>query len=618
MGVVGLTMASPATADATHQAVIGMPFTGKWAYNVATAASCGSGSNQTSHPSCHMTNPSTGYLWGDWATDAYAGDGTDVKLSVPYATGTLAYVFVPVTNGSCGHRVEVTVKVGGTEVGQVYFDHLKSEVTSQAGLDAAMSSGGVIGKVDQTCHIGYSHTHIELKSTPDHACYVNYSNTNNTAGMTVNQDSNFGVLGSPNTGKQQACASVPSGNPPPTDTDGDGIPNAQDQCPTQSGPASTAGCPDLDGDGVKDSIDVAPTVPGPANNRGFPLSNRIVSGDFNGDGYGDTGDFYNYGGGRTRLWLIYGSATGLSAETMVWDSGPTPPNWWDATQMKSAVTDINHDGLSDIVAFYNYGSSTVKAWVFYGSSTGVQAPAMQWYSGAGNWDWNQVTLVAGDFNGDGYGDVGAFYYYGGGDTRLWLFPGSATGLQPEYINWSSGVGNWDATNMKTVVADVNHDGFADIVAFYNYEAAGVRAWILYGSTTGVQPLVNVWYSGAGNWWWNSVQLTAGDFNGDGYGDVGAFYDYGSGGVRLWEFNGSSSGFQPESVAWYSGAGNWGWNNVRSTAADFNHDGKVDVGAFYGYGGSETRLWVFPGASSGFQPESVGWDSHPGNWNWDCM
>src|SRR5438046_2420776 len=82
--------AAPAGADATHQAVIGMPFTGKWAYNVPTTASCGPANSQTSHPSCHMTNPSTGYLWGDWATDVYAAEGTAVKLEVPYATGALS------------------------------------------------------------------------------------------------------------------------------------------------------------------------------------------------------------------------------------------------------------------------------------------------------------------------------------------------------------------------------------------------------------------------------------------------------------------------------------------------------------------------------------------------
>ena len=63
-------------------------------------------------------------------------------------------------------------------------------------------------------------------------------------------------------------ASVTIGQqPPPTDTDGDGVPDETDQCDTQPGPAPT-GCPvqppaDTDGDGVTDDQDQCDTQPGP-------------------------------------------------------------------------------------------------------------------------------------------------------------------------------------------------------------------------------------------------------------------------------------------------------------------------------------------------------------------
>lgn len=60
------------------------------------------------------------------------------------------------------------------------------------------------------------------------------------------------------------------------DTDGDGIPDADDQCPQQAGTAANKGCPevtatDADGDGVPDASDQCPQEAGPASNNGCPL-----------------------------------------------------------------------------------------------------------------------------------------------------------------------------------------------------------------------------------------------------------------------------------------------------------------------------------------------------------
>ncbi len=78
------------------------------------------------------------------------------------------------------------------------------------------------------------------------------------------------------------------GNPPTTDTDGDGTPDISDSCPTVAGPPSNAGCPvptDTDGDGVPDAADACPTVAGSPNNDGCP-----TPGDADADGVPDAAD----------------------------------------------------------------------------------------------------------------------------------------------------------------------------------------------------------------------------------------------------------------------------------------------------------------------------------------
>lgn len=58
---------------------------------------------------------------------------------------------------------------------------------------------------------------------------------------------------------------------PPSDRDGDGIPDSLDECPDQAGPAALHGCPDRDGDGIADKYDECPDVPGLAKYHGCPI-----------------------------------------------------------------------------------------------------------------------------------------------------------------------------------------------------------------------------------------------------------------------------------------------------------------------------------------------------------
>jgi outer membrane protein OmpA-like peptidoglycan-associated protein len=66
------------------------------------------------------------------------------------------------------------------------------------------------------------------------------------------------------------------------DSDGDGVPDAQDKCPSVPGKPELNGCPDTDGDGILDQDDKCPTVAGLAQFQGCP--------DTDGDGIPDADD----------------------------------------------------------------------------------------------------------------------------------------------------------------------------------------------------------------------------------------------------------------------------------------------------------------------------------------
>lgn len=225
----------PAYAVDAETAVVGMPFEGEWAYNILTTAACGSGSGQTSHPSCHDIYS------GDWSTDLYAAAGTDVKLNIGEATGALSLAWDTAT-GSCGETRRVKISVDNVYIGRVSFTHL----TESASTDTAPTNGMTIGKIaNLTCNPGgpnKKHVHMEVdnSSTTTYACYKNHSTEAHTAGQSLTAGTNLGTVGSPNTGTKEVC-STESTTPP--DTDQDGIPNTQDSCPTVAGTAAHNGCP---------------------------------------------------------------------------------------------------------------------------------------------------------------------------------------------------------------------------------------------------------------------------------------------------------------------------------------------------------------------------------------
>jgi len=45
---------------------------------------------------------------------------------------------------------------------------------------------------------------------------------------------------------------------------------------------------------------------------------------------------------------------------------------------------------------------------------------------------------------------------------------------------------------QAVSGDFNHDGYADVLAFYNYSGYRTRAWLFRGNPNGVNAPVVVW------------------------------------------------------------------------------------------------------------------------------
>jgi VCBS repeat protein len=277
---------------------------------------------------------------------------------------------------------------------------------------------------------------------------------------------------------------------------------------------------------------------------------KLVTGDFNKDGKTDIGVFYSYPGNRTALFTFTSAGSRFNAPVKVWDSGTGN---WDLARSKPVSGDFNGDGYGDTAVFYGYSGSRTALFVWTAKPAGgFTGPAKVWDSGAGNWDQPRSHPVTGDFTGDHRTDIAVLYDYPGTRSRLWVFTAKpAGGFNNPASWWDSGAGNWAASQSKVIAGDFNTDGRSDVGIFYNYPRS--RTALFTVTSTGTRFLwpVKVWDSGAGNWAQTASKPISGDFNGDGRGDAAVLYQYPGSRTALWVFLANN----PTRV-WDSGTGNW--------------------------------------------------------------
>jgi uncharacterized protein (DUF2147 family) len=299
--------------------------------------------------------------------------------------------------------------------------------------------------------------------------------------------------------------------------------------------------------------------------------------DVNGDGradivaFGEAGTYVSLGNGDGT----FAGATFIGAFGAAASAG----GWASQDQYTRLLADVNGDGKADIVAF---GQNNVYVALSNGDgSFAAPAIASSQFTGALGWSSNNhdVRELA-DVNGDGRADLVGF---GDAGTYVGLAnPDGTFAAATLFGQFGAGAaaGGWASQDQyPRLLADVNGDGRADIVAF-GQDAVYVA--IGNGDGSFASSIATTEFTSSLGW--SSADLfprQLADVNGDHVTDLVGF---GSNGVYIALGNGDGT-FQGAvlDISLYGAApsaGGWSSNDAFPRhLADINGDGSADIVAF---------------------------------------
>jgi uncharacterized repeat protein (TIGR01451 family) len=349
------------------------------------------------------------------------------------------------------------------------------------------------------------------------------------------------------------------------------------------------------------------------NSGDFFGGSVATAGDVNGDGYVDVVvGASGYAGGTGKVYLHHGSASGLSP---VADWSADGENGGDSFGVSAATAgDVNGDGYADVVvgaSGYPSGAARGKVYTYYGSAAGL-SPVAGWTAAGENDEelYGFSVATAGDVNGDGYADVAVGAVgYPSERGKVYAYYGSPAGPSPA-PDWTAvGENNVDMLGMSVATAgDVDGDGYADLIVgapgYPNDQWRG-KAYVYHGAGGGLATSPAFVASGEnGEEGFGYAVASAGDVNGDGYGDlvVGAYgYPAGDEQGRAYVYHGGPAGLSSVPVLTLTGeiGASSDFGVAAAGVGDVNGDGYGDVavGAHH-YNINTGRAYIYHGGPNG--------------------
>ncbi len=287
------------------------------------------------------------------------------------------------------------------------------------------------------------------------------------------------------------------------------------------------------------------TLTAPTSSSNFGIS-VAGAGDLNDDTYDDViVGASAYSSSTGRAYTYHGSSSGVSTSVTTTLTGAASSNYFGRSV--SGAGDVNNDGYDDvIVGAYGYSSSTGRAYVYHGASSGLSSTISTTLLGftTSNYFASSVTGL-GDVEGDGYDDVAVGAYgYSSSQGRVTVYSGTASGIYTTAVATISGTSSMNFAATVAAAGDVNHDGYPDLIVSASTASSSQGAAYVYGgSASGMSTTALRTLTAPSPYVYYPAVSSAGDVNGDGYGDVvvGTYYYASAYYGVAYVFHGSTTG-----------------------------------------------------------------------------
>ena len=231
--------------------------------------------------------------------------------------------------------------------------------------------------------------------------------------------------------------------------------------------------------------------------------------DMNGDARPDFVAHYNYHAQEFGLWVLLNNGSGFDnpvnwrTADMLGDKVHSYPAYRNDNGTHTMLIDMNGDGLSDYVSYYNHHEDERGLWVLINNGAGFHPP-VNWQTAEAlghavhgspiRADRNHTALI--DMNGDGIPDLVSYYNHHTRQPGLWVLINNGSGFETPQ-NWRTaqllgkteqGRPSWKG--QYTDLVDMNSDGRPDFVAHYNYHEREFGLWVLINNGSGFEDPVN--------------------------------------------------------------------------------------------------------------------------------
>lgn len=345
---------------------------------------------------------------------------------------------------------------------------------------------------------------------------------------------------------------------------------------------------------------------------------HTVAGDFKGNGRSQIASLYDpnddFG---LRVVVIERAETGSFGPMVASEWFISGPNSFDLGRVKVVATDANFDNRADLVALYEDGPTAVRLLVFISTGTSFVYAGTWWQSDGYAFSRTKAVL-SGNFSAVGNNGLLFVYQYDNFQMRIHYLESDGTRFlyNGNAGVYDSGPGQYDTARAKFAIGRFTRASGPDqLASIYQYPNSRIRTHVFDPTPTGLQSLNGwdgVYDSGEGSWVFQRMKIAAGDFNRDGFVDIGVLYSINDQGQsRSFVFDGSrqlkldffwSRLFQRDDYGWARShivAGDWDGDKAADLAAvEARDDGTTHVATFRSVGFDfmvNGDAWVTPAA-----------------------